>query len=157
MILIESGRTRAREDHVDEAITDFREATAVCPELSEAHYQLGNALMNVPGQAGAAEATLQRAIDLDPSRADAYYGLGLLRAKARRRGAGDGGASACDTLKPSLVEAHRALADVARSRGDWPTAIAELEAVLAWEPADVRARDARTSAIDAQAREAQRR
>ena len=35
--------------------------------------------------------------------------------------------------------------------------IAALEAVLAWEPADVRARDARTSAIDAQAREAQRR
>jgi hypothetical protein len=56
-----------------------------------------------------------------------------------------------------LVEAHRALADGARSRGDWPTAIAELEIVLAWEPADVRAREARASAIDAQAREAQRR
>jgi tetratricopeptide (TPR) repeat protein len=157
MILIESGRTRARDDRVDEAIADFREAAAVCPELAEAHYQLGKALMNVPGQAGAAEAALQRAVDLDPSRADAYYGLGLLRGTRGDEAQATEALLRATTLKPSLVDAHRALADAARSRGDWPTAIAELEIVLAWEPADVRAREARASAIDAQAREAQRR
>ena len=100
--------------------------------------------MNVPGQAGAAEAALQRAIDLDPSRADAYYELGLLRARRGDEAQATEALLRATTLKPSLVEAHRALADVARSRGDWPTAIAELEAVLAWEPADVRAREARS-------------
>ena len=57
--------------------------------------------MNVPGQAGAAEAAFQRVVDLDPSRADAYYELGLLRAKrgdaVQRRGA-----AACDNAQAQL-------------------------------------------------------
>jgi len=49
------------------------------------------------------------------------------------------------------------LAEIALQQQDWATALEELDTVLAWQPDDVRARDQRAMAIDAQAREAARR
>jgi len=157
MILIETGQAHARGGQRVEALASFRQATITCPELSEAHYQLGVALVESQGDAAAAEAAFDRAIDLHPARADGFYHKGQLRAThGDRRGAVDAFARAA-MLKPSLIDAHRALAEIALQQQDWATALAELDTVLAWQPDDVRARDQRAMAIDAQAREAARR
>jgi Flp pilus assembly protein TadD len=52
-------------------------------------------------------------------------------------------------LRPSLVEAHRELARMARRSRDWATATSELEAVLAWEPRDVGTHDDLAEALKA--------
>jgi len=157
MILIETGQAHARDGQRAEALASFRQATITCPELSEAHYQLGLALVESRGDAAAAEAAFDRAIDLHPARADGFYHKGQLRAThGDRRGAVDAFARAA-MLKPSLIDAHRALAEIALQQHDWAAALAELDTVLAWEPDNVRARDQRAMAIDAQAREAARR
>jgi tetratricopeptide (TPR) repeat protein len=114
-------------------------------------------LIESPGDAGAAEQSLNRAIDLDPARADAYYRKGVLRARQGDHRSAIEAFTRATTLKPSLIEAHRAFAETAMAQRDWATVVAELDAVLAWQPDDVRARDQRAIAIDARARETQHR
>ena len=154
MILLETGQTQARNGQAADSLTSFRQATVVCPELSEAHFQLGVALIESAGDTAAAELALNRAIELHPSRADAYYQRGRLRERqGDNQGAADAFASAIE-LKPSLLDAHRALAAMAISRHDWATAIEEFDVVLAWQPDDRAARDERAQAAEAQMRTA---
>ncbi len=156
MILIETGQADAREGRRAQAIAAFREAAATSPQLAEAHYQLGLALTAPPEQPTEAEAAFNRAIELDPSAAEAFYRLGVLRAKRGEDTLAIEALVRATALRPSLVDAQRALANVARARKDWTMVVDALDAVLAWDPADARAREERQRALDARAYEARR-
>jgi tetratricopeptide (TPR) repeat protein len=156
MILIETGRAQAREGLRERAVAALRDAAQTSPELAEAHYQLGLALLTPPEQPSEAEAAFLRAVERDPSRADAYYQLGMLRAKRRDDASALDALTRAAALRPSLVEAHRELANLARARHDWTAAVDALDAVLAWDPTDTRAQEERQHAVDAKAHEARR-
>lgn len=72
---IERGVILARERRLDEAVTAFRRAAELAPQLPMAHHNLGIALAESGNLVGAA-ASLQHAIGLNPKYPDAYYNLG---------------------------------------------------------------------------------
>jgi len=84
--LLQAGRTT-------EAITEFETAVrsdastpgAVRPHQADAHYGLGNAYMNVPGQLPRAIAEYEAALRIDPGFAVAHYNLGNALARTPGR------------------------------------------------------------------------
>jgi tetratricopeptide (TPR) repeat protein len=149
MILIDSTTGLLEQGDTAKALPLLREAIDLAPALTEAHFQLALGLRrsyeaHVSSKPGAAsgpdpaaiEAELLRVIELDPAHAPAYAELGMFHASrgdtvhalaALRRAA---------SLAPGLVTAQRALADQAAVLEDWPTVVAALEAVMAWQPED---------------------
>jgi tetratricopeptide (TPR) repeat protein len=150
MLLVDSATDLLNRGQPAGALPLLREATALAPALAEAHFQLSIALSRAEAQAMIPgrdrgrlgkdqdiEAELRRAIELDPTHAQAHFHLGVRCAirgdiqsaiELFHRAVG---------VAPGLVAAQRALADFTVKREDWPTAVTALEAVLAWEPEDV--------------------
>jgi tetratricopeptide (TPR) repeat protein len=75
-------------------------------------------------------------LQLDPDHALAHLNLGLLLAKHGNAAAARAELEKASEVAPSLVEAHSALGKLAKDSQDWPTAIRELQAVIAWTPQD---------------------
>jgi tetratricopeptide (TPR) repeat protein len=140
MILVDNAATETADGQRARAITDLREAIAISPRFAEAHERLGELLLVDPAQTDEAEAALSRATDLEPRRAKAHYLRGVAR---ERRGDPDGAGSEYQTavtLAPSLIDAQRALAELASRTQRWAVAAGAWTAVLAWSPGDSRAR-----------------
>ena len=60
---------------MDEAIAHFQKALQIKPDFAEAHYNLGNALLQ-KGKVDEAIAHFQRALQIKPDYAEAHYNLG---------------------------------------------------------------------------------
>jgi tetratricopeptide (TPR) repeat protein len=110
------GTVEASEGHCDEAATTFRSALHLDPNYLPAQLRLANCQLTSADWSGSEE--LYSAIVRDHSdNADAYYGLGRVRAARRDfAGAADAYGKAC-ALFPSFGAAHYALALVYRTLG----------------------------------------
>jgi len=86
------------------------------------------------GKLDAAAAILNRAIQTDATRADAYYVLGLLELRQPRRGQARLRLEDAVRRDPKLVAAWEALANYALDEGDTETALSALERALAANP-----------------------
>ena len=78
---------------------------------------------------------------------EARYQLGLTLRKIGDIAGALKQLQAATELAPSLIEAQRALGNLAIEAGEYSAARAALEAVLAWEADDKHAREARERAI----------
>jgi tetratricopeptide (TPR) repeat protein len=139
MILVETAEDHIKKGERSTAIGELQEAISLSPDFTEAHYQLGLALMQVPDGAAKAEAAFRQVLLLTANHAPAHLQLGLLLvAQGDRAGASSEFKKAVE-LAPGLTDAHRALARMATDSSDWPTAVHEFQAVVAWNPSDAAA------------------
>jgi tetratricopeptide (TPR) repeat protein len=86
------------------------------------------------GKLDAAATILNRAIQMDATRGDAYYVLGLLELRLPRRGQARPRLEEAVRRDPTLVAAWEALANHALDEGDTETALGALERALAVNP-----------------------
>ena len=85
-----AARTYARNfDWLDE-LSLWTSAVDVCPESAKAHYNLGNALSQLPGRLPDAIAQYEAALRIDPGYAQAHANLGLALVNSARAFAGGG-------------------------------------------------------------------
>ncbi len=148
MVLIEAAAGALKKGDRPESVAQLREATSASPAFPEAHYQLALALLG--SSAAEAETHFLRVVELDGDRAHAHHQLGVLRA---RRGDLPGALASlrrATELAPGLVDAQRELAAQAWKVEDWPTVLAALTAVIAWEPGDAMAHYALARALGEQ-------
>jgi Tfp pilus assembly protein PilF len=147
MVLVEMAATQLGKGDAAAAVASLRDAVAASPDFAEAHYQLGRALRRAAAPSAEVEEAFLRAVRLDPGHGAARYEWARqLAARGDTLGAVDQLRKAVE-LQPSLIDAHRERARIARASRDWATAAAELEAVLAWEPSDARARSDLAAAV----------
>jgi len=71
------------EANLQEAINHWEKAVGIYPVFLEAHLRLGTAYMDLK-QWGKAEATLRRAIEVDPKTANAWFALGEIYIHQKR-------------------------------------------------------------------------
>jgi tetratricopeptide (TPR) repeat protein len=164
MVLVDTATDRMEGGDAAAAVPILREAIALAPALTHAHFQLALALSRLDAQstraaaseasqAAAIEAALNRVVELEPGHARAHAELGL------RHAARGQNRSAIDSLRravltaPSLVAAQRGLADLLARAEDWPAAISALEAAMAWRPEDASLASALARALFAQPRQ----
>ena len=140
LILVENGRSLLDAGDVGAAVRDLREAAEIGPESEEAHLYLGIALRRGEQDLAGAFASLKQVLRLNPQRAEAHYQLGLTLRDSERPAEALAALRRAVDLAPSLVEAQRALGDLALELGDRETAMAAFGAVLAWDPGDAEIR-----------------
>jgi tetratricopeptide (TPR) repeat protein len=148
MVLVERATHLLDDGDAQGAVALLRDAVDLSPTLAEAHYRLARALMRpfeaparqllavTPDAAAAIETALLRVVVLDPADARAYVELGRLHVSRGARGPALAALRRASSIAPGLMEAQRALADLAAAHRDWATAIPALEAIVAWHPHD---------------------
>jgi len=139
MILVETAEGHINKGERSAAVQELQEAVRLSPDFTEAHYQLGLALLLSVDSSTKAESVFRQVLQLNPNHALAHLQLGLLfSAKADRAEAAAEFENAA-RLAPGLVEAHRGLGRLAADSRDWETAVPEFQAVVAWNPEDAAA------------------
>jgi len=139
MILVETAEGHINKGERSAAVQELQEAVRLSPNFTEAHYQLGLALLQSVDSSAKAESVFRQILQLNPNHALAHLQLGLLfSAKADRAEAAAEFENAA-RLAPGLVEAHRGLGRLAAESRDWETAVREFQAVVAWNPEDAAA------------------
>ena len=120
------GMVESTSGHCDAAAETFRLALQVAPAYVPAQLQLANCLLALADWTGSGE--LYAAIVIQhPDRADAFYGLGRVRAARRDfTGAADAYGQAC-ALFPDFGAAHYALALIYRTLGQGEKAKQQLQ------------------------------
>jgi predicted O-linked N-acetylglucosamine transferase (SPINDLY family) len=117
----------------DESIVCFARALELRPDLTDAHVNLGNALL-AQGKLVDAAACYRRALELDPGLAEAYSNLGVI---FQQQGAPDQ-AVACYRraveLKPLYTVAHHNLGNALREQGKMGEAAAAYSRALELQP-----------------------
>jgi tetratricopeptide (TPR) repeat protein len=117
----------------DEAITEYRAALALWPDLADAHSNLG-LLLAARGEHDEALQQLRDALRLDPAMSEAHVNLGL--ELAARHQAADAIASFERALEldPTNATAHYNLGTVLAGQGRFDPAIEHLQRALALRP-----------------------
>jgi Flp pilus assembly protein TadD len=141
LILLDRAAAHEKKREWPQAITQLREAATISPDLVDAHYRLGLALVEGSRDGAGAEAAFRRVLEIEPAHAHAHLQLGRVLASRGDREAAAAALRQAVSLAPSLVEARRALAGISMRSGDGTSAVEELEAVLAWDPDDAAARE----------------
>jgi len=126
-------RSPAYAEHRDEVAAELRRATAASPDAPYLRILAGTIYLQT-GVLDQAADQFGRAIALDASQGQAYMGLGLAYAQASRMPDAEVAFREAARLDRSDPAPHRALAQVAETRGDIPAAVAEWRKVLARHP-----------------------
>jgi len=124
-----------RQGRVQEAVRLLEEAVTIRPDYAPGLNRLALAYGRL-GMSGEAVATIHDAIDLEPANAIHRTTLGLLQLE---QGLVDGAEASCMRaleLEPGMPEARFGLAEVARRRGNYVLALAEVDLALAADYVD---------------------
>jgi Tfp pilus assembly protein PilF len=152
MVLVQTAEGHMDKGNFQAAVRVLQEAVAVRPELVEAQYQLASALQRAGDERGS-EQQFRQLVRAHPDHAQAHLGLGILLSTEGSKREAVAELQNAVRLAPSLVEAHESLAELAKEEKDWPAAIREYEAVLAWKPGDAVVRRDLNLALKAAGRE----
>jgi Tfp pilus assembly protein PilF/2-polyprenyl-3-methyl-5-hydroxy-6-metoxy-1,4-benzoquinol methylase len=131
--------SRAHSDgDLDAALTSYRAALALRPDLAVAHVGIG-AILHVQGRLADAAASYRRAIESDPGLAEAHYNLGnALRDQGDAEAAIASYRSAL-SHRPDFVEACNNLGVALQTQGRLDEAIASFRNAIAQKPDHVMA------------------
>ena len=136
ILLVEQGRKLLEDGDAAAAANSFREAAETSPDSEDAHLYHGIALWQESSDIGGSLRALDRALQINPRRAEAHYRRGLVLEAAERRDEAIAALQTAVELAPSLEEAQRSLAELAFRAGDLKVAGQAIGAVLAWHPKD---------------------
>ena len=78
MVLTQSASQKRAAHDFRGAVAELREAIAQTPQFADAHFALGQALVESGGDRTEAIAEFRRALDINPERSDSHYQIGLL-------------------------------------------------------------------------------
>jgi tetratricopeptide (TPR) repeat protein len=131
-----AARTYARNFDWKDERSLWTSAVDVCPESAKAHYNLGTALLDVPGALPDAIAQFETALRINPDLADAHVNLGkALSQMPGRLPDAIAQFEAALRLDPDSAEAHSNLGSaLMHVPGQLPDAIAQFEAALRLDP-----------------------
>lgn len=119
--------------HRDAAISSFRKAVALTPDVAEAHNNLGVALRK-KGQLDEAIACFRRAISLNRNSPELYNNLGTAMQDAGRLDEAIASFRHAMTLNPGIAEIHNNLGIALAGQGDLDEAIARHRQAIALKP-----------------------
>jgi tetratricopeptide (TPR) repeat protein len=127
------------QGHLDEAIRLYQEVWSSEPGNWEVNYNLGYAYY-LQGKLPEADRYLSRAVQIDASRPDGFFYLGLTRLKM-----GDVNGAAADvqraiTIRPDAERYHFALGVILKLQGNLPGALSEFRTELELDPDNAAAR-----------------
>lgn len=127
------------QGHLDEAIRLYQEVWSSEPDNWEVNYNLGYAYY-LQGKLPEANRYLSRAVQIDASRPDGFFYLGLTRLKM-----GDVNGAAADvqraiTIRPDAEHYHFALGAILRLQGNLTGALSEFRTELELDPDNAAAR-----------------
>lgn len=130
-----AARTYARNADWKDEVSLWTSAVAVCPESGKAHYNLGQALQNVPGRLPDAIAEYQAALRIDPGDAEAHTNFGNALAATGRMPEAIAEYQAALRIHPDSAEPHNDLGNVLAGIPDrLPQAIAEYQTAVRLQP-----------------------
>ena len=138
--LLDKGKSLISKGEFDEAIVALDDAIKLKPEMAALHHQLGRAYVNKFFKARDAQfetkarAELKRALELDPSFAEAYYMLGRIDAFNKQYKAAQADYEQAIKADPTMVKAYGGKWRMMFKRPDFeaeiPTVRAEIESLL---------------------------
>jgi tetratricopeptide (TPR) repeat protein len=131
-------RLLERTGDLDGAIQQLREVANLLPPRAQFPIRVAG-LLDLKGQSPAAEAAYRTAIELEPDSAEAFNGLGLVRAHQDRYAQAVPAYLEALKLRPDLVEAHINLGLAWFALGNTAGAIAEHRIAVRLEPENVAA------------------
>jgi tetratricopeptide (TPR) repeat protein len=111
----------ARDGKVDAAIASYEAILATAPGVPLVHYNLGAAYKK-KGDAAKAEASMRKAVELDPGFVDGYVGLATLLAEAGKQDQAIEAIGQGATANPQSGRLQYALGVLAEGKGDSATA-----------------------------------
>jgi tetratricopeptide (TPR) repeat protein len=122
-------------DRPQGALPYFEQALRIEPDYVEAHNNLGNALVNIPGRMPEAISHYETALQIQPDNAKIHDNLGLaLSSIPGRMPEAISEYEAALRIEPDLAEVHYNLGNAFARLGQWPEAMAEYEAALRLDP-----------------------
>jgi tetratricopeptide (TPR) repeat protein len=124
-----------RQGRVQEAVRLLEEAVTIRPDYAPGLNRLALAYGRL-GMSGEAVATIHDAIDLEPGDPTHRTTLGLLQLDQSLVDGAETSFRRALELEPGMPEARLGLAEVARRRGDYVLALAEVDRALAGEHLD---------------------
>jgi superkiller protein 3 len=140
LVVLETATNHAKAGDLKAAIVELREAISLNPELLEARLLLASTLRQSSVDSPEIVKELMRVLELNPRHASAHYQLGLLfesRGKFVEAAAEYNNAL---MVAPGLIEARRALGNVAMSTRDFAGASLQFRTVVSWRREDTEAR-----------------
>ena len=143
MLLMQSGKHLLDTGDTAKALEQLREAKDLSPEFEDAQLWFGVAVREAGADPEESRRALEEVLKLNPNRAEGHFQLGLTLQKIGDTAGALKELRTSVELAPSLIEAQRALGNLALESGKYSDARAAFEAVLAWEPDDEQARKGR--------------
>ncbi len=142
---LDLGLALLQEGQVDAAVLSLERGVSIDPSLAATHAGLGYGLMLRPGSGARPEASLRRALELDPRHRDARANLGRLLARRRRWPEAVEVLAGADRYHPYDADLLYDLALALTEAGDHERARATLRRVLRIAPHDEEAAQALAS------------
>ena len=127
------GQALEEQGLLEQAAESFERATALNPELADAHNDLAEVLLRL-GRTDAAIASCRRALALRPRFAAALGNLANAERARGALGAAIAGYRRVLVLEPGLAEAHRNLGSALLEAGDREAAIVSLQRAIELRP-----------------------
>ena len=124
----------------DEAVRAFRQALTLAPEMTGAHYNLANLLLQKGDAAGAID-HFELAASGMPASADVHYGLGVALASAGHVDEAARELRRAIDLAPTSAKIYRNLGDVLSAAGKRAEGLAALSRAVDLSPTDREIRD----------------
>ena len=123
----------SQKGQVGEAITHFKAALAIRPDLAIIHQNLGNALQQ-SGQLGEAVTCLRRALELRPDSAAAWFDLGNALLESGQAEEAIGCFQSVLQIDPQFALAHGNLGNAFLRQGWFDEALAHYQAAIDARP-----------------------
>ena len=122
-----------KERRIAEAISTFETCLRFCPDYSDAHHGLAQALRN-SGDLSRALASHDRAIEFDPDRYDLYWERGVTWLELNNYDGAITNFEACLERKIDFANAHLGLGMAWRGKGDYVEALLHHDEALRLNP-----------------------
>lgn len=127
------GEQLAAGGKLDEAVSAFREAASIDPQIAGIHHNLG-LLLRRQGLTGEAMECYRRAIALEPDYVDAYYNLGNALFESGQPEDAARSFQKAVHLKPDFVEAHFNLGNALKGQGAFEEAALSFQKAVDLRP-----------------------
>ena len=128
-----------RQGHLDEAIKMYEEIWPTQPDNWDVNYNLGYAYY-LTGKLTEADRYLSRAVQIDASRTNGFFYLGLTKLKLGDINAAAANVQRAVMIRPDADHYHFALGVILKLQGNLPAALSEFHQELDLDPTNTSAR-----------------